>query len=422
MSLENSKTVDSPEPEDIYLGIDRITSPSKCVRNYWRKLNPSDFVNCPEFTPMPYLKEVRLIQQAQAGNQEALNKIWTQHSRLSLTVVNRFHVPSHLLSDAIQEGIIGVRSAILKYKAEKLNSFSTYAWYWVFQKIQRYLEYNRHFVRIPVHLKSRFYNSISGRQVEYDTPQQELSVLSLKNIYQPISIHDISPDDHPAIETANSHEKKLDTEDFLEDVKKSLNQRHYFVVKHRYGLGGMPPKTLEEVAAMLKLTRERIRQIEKKALEKLQYRLPGKYSKWVLPPGDEENEFQQATRQSNSDLPQANPTLESGKRETTPVNSETTHTILKTLFNKFTYRQANALIQYYGLLDTPRMELSAIAYNLGLSPHKTRLAIRKGRRKLLRYLSTYKYPDISCIYQLISTDTHYENTATQTVGNASTFQ
>ena len=106
--------------------------------NHWRKRNPDEFVSYPKLNPLPYLKESRLIQLAQQGDIKARNEVWMHYARLVLSVVNRFSIPDRLLADAIQEGSLGIKRAIEKFEIERFHSFSTYAWRWIYQYIQRF--------------------------------------------------------------------------------------------------------------------------------------------------------------------------------------------------------------------------------------------------------------------------------------------
>lgn len=377
-------------------------------RNYWAVLDPMDFATFPRFEALPYLKEARLIQRAQAGDIDARNIIWTQHARLALAVINRFKIPTHLLADAIQEGVLGLERAIEKYEVDRYNAFSTYAWYWVYQKIQRFLDYHRHFVRIPPHIRPLVYKSLRGSHLEFETTQQENVVQSVIKVFAPISLVSLEPDEHPWYSNERSLDD-LDADLFITELRRVLPRREFFIVKHRFGLAGARTKTLEAISKKLGVTRERVRQIEMRAIDRLRRTLPVSYCHLVIPQPDQEN----SNVQSEDSISQRIQDEGRAKQEGLEVPQERLSAagleiLLHDILAKFTFRQANALIYFYGLLNTPPLTLMEVAELLELTPRKARLALRKGRRKLLNFLHPIPSEQVRVIREQIAADTSFE--------------
>ena len=235
-----------------------------------------------------------LWKRIKQGDKEAKNKMMELNLRLVIPTAKRFQRPGMDLMDLIEEGNLGLLQAIDKFEPEKGSRFSTYAVYWIEQYIRKYIEEQSGSIKIPSHawgnLKKWFraWNNLkeaNGRDPSLNEMAQELnltarqvksimdtlsaakgvdSLTSLVHDEEELTLEDMISDDGKG----NPHDVFLQTEN-QETIKKSmelLNPRDREILIMRYGLADNEPKTLGEVAEKLGLSRERVRQIEERAV------------------------------------------------------------------------------------------------------------------------------------------------------------
>lgn len=237
----------------------------------------------------------RLWKKAKKGDRKAKNRIMEINLRLVVPTAKRFLRPGMELMDLIEEGNLGLWQAIEKFEPEKGYRFSTYAVYWIEQYIRKYIEEQSGSIKIPSHawgnLKRWFraWNELketNGREPSLREMAEELglSARQVKSIMDTLSAAKgvdsltslVREEEETTLEdlisdggSGNPHDLFEETESqtgikqILEDLE---NERDRQVVIMRYGLDDNHPKTLGEVAELLGISRERVRQIEERAI------------------------------------------------------------------------------------------------------------------------------------------------------------
>ncbi|MCD6462279.1 MAG: RNA polymerase sigma factor RpoD [Thermotogae bacterium] len=291
-SLETDLVSDEPEIYDNTFLKDPI------------KMYLKEIGKIPLLTPA---KERELAQRAQKGDKKAREQLINANLRLVVSIAKRYVGRGLSFLDLIQEGNTGLLRAVEKFDYKKGYKFSTYATWWIRQAITRAIADQARTIRVPVHMVETINKmnkvireylqehgdyptveelaKITGKPVEkveeiLQAAKETVSLESTIGGDDDSTMGDILPD-----ENATSPEESAVTMLVREEIEKifnTLNSREKAVLKMRYGLIDGKAKTLEEVGQIFNVTRERIRQIEVKALRKLRHPSKSKQLKSLM--------------------------------------------------------------------------------------------------------------------------------------------
>lgn len=239
--------------------------------------------------------DAKLFEKAKQGDSVALSKIVSSNLRLVHSIAKRYYGLGLEVDDLIQEGTIGLMTAIMKYDLAKGCKFSTYAIWWIKQAVIRAIQNDGHTIRLPVYVGDLLYKYkvlqreitvTENREPTVDEIAEKLGVpldqlLNILNKETTVSLDTpiLSPDndedcclgdfiEDSSIDVVEEIEN-TDMSERLHNLLDSLNEREREIICLRFGLYDNEPKTLQEISAYYGLTRERIRQIEVRALRKL---------------------------------------------------------------------------------------------------------------------------------------------------------
>ena len=251
-----------------------------------------------EIGQIPLLSEEEekdLGEKSVAGDASARQRLAEGNLRLVVSLAKHYTGRGVPIMDLIQEGNMGLMHAAEKYDHTKENRFSTYAAWWIKEAMQRAIDQQSREIRVPVHVAenmkrvqkaARDLQQSLGRDA---TPAEIAEKLGDKTeaevkdiisyLQSPVSLESpVGEDGEDSLgdlvedRTETTPEEAMDILARQEEVKEllgSLTDREQQVIRLRYGLGEERPQTLEEIGSMLGVTRERVRQIEARAMEKL---------------------------------------------------------------------------------------------------------------------------------------------------------
>ena len=243
---------------------------------------------------LEYYKE---LEEKISKRDIAIDKMISSNLRLVVSIAKHYYLDNLDLMDLVQEGSMGLMHAAMKYDYTKGYRFSTYATWWIRQSISRAISDQARTIRLPVHIGEEIRRLRKARNLYFKENGIEATIEELANqtgfSEDKILKLDSYKNDTVSMDTIVGDEEDSTLGDFIPDnnikspleysiekaLKKDINdcldqiltEREKLVIIHRFGLNGNTPKTLEEIASLgsVKVTRERVRQIESKALVKL---------------------------------------------------------------------------------------------------------------------------------------------------------
>ena len=277
---ENMENLDLSVPEGV-----GIEDP---VRMYLKEIGKVPLLTSEE--------EIELAKRMELGDEEAKKKLAEANLRLVVSIAKRYVGRGMQFLDLIQEGNLGLIKAVEKFEYRKGYKFSTYATWWIRQAITRAIADQARTIRIPVHMVETINRLVRAQRQLLQTLGREPSPEEVaKEMELPVErvreIMKISQDP-VSLETPIGEEEDSHLGDFIQDdqvtvpadaatftllheqlmeVLDTLTEREQKVLRLRFGLDDGRPRTLEEVGREFNVTRERIRQIEAKALRKLRH-------------------------------------------------------------------------------------------------------------------------------------------------------
>ena len=285
---EDADPEDEIDVEHIDLSVPEGIGVDDPVRMYLKEIGKVPLLSPDE--------EIELAKKIELGDEEAKKKLAESNLRLVVSIAKRYAGRGMQLLDLIQEGNLGLIKAVEKFDYRKGYKFSTYATWWIRQAITRAIADQARTIRIPVHMVETINRLVrTQRQLVQKLGREATPEELAKELDMPVErvreIMKISQDP-VSLETPIGEEEDSHLGDFIQDnnvevpadaatytllheqlmdVLSTLTEREQKVLRLRFGLDDGRPRTLEEVGRKFNVTRERIRQIEAKALRKLRH-------------------------------------------------------------------------------------------------------------------------------------------------------
>ena len=287
MDVIMAEEADDVDMENIDLSVPDGVSIEDPVRMYLKEIGKVPLLSAD--------REIELAQRMEEGDEDAKKELAEANLRLVVSIAKRYVGRGMLFLDLIQEGNIGLMHAAEKYDYTKENRFSTYASWWIKEAMQRAIDQQSREIRVPVHvaenmkkvqkiskdLQQKFGREATPEEIaaEMKDKSPEFVKEILSYLQNPVSLETPVGEDgennlgdmveDKDATTPEDAMNQLVQKEEVQELLESLNDRERQVIRLRFGLEDGKTHTLEEIGDELNVTRERVRQIEARAMEKL---------------------------------------------------------------------------------------------------------------------------------------------------------